>query len=172
MGHDFKFEVIPLEQVADKPQVLTENQQPVVLVVDDEPLIVDSLAAILANVGLTVLKAYDGPSALEVAMSSPPHLLVTDVAMPGMNGIELAMTVARSLPTCRVLLFSGHASQLDLTPAREAGFDFPLLSKPIHPREMVSRVFASLQAQPRQQRTRRHEAAKNHFQWLAPHVSA
>jgi DNA-binding response OmpR family regulator len=147
MGHDFNFEVVPLTEEVVNPGS-TEEETPVVLVVDDEPLIVDSLGAILASSGLAVLKAYDGSSALEVALATPPHLLLTDVAMPGMNGIELAMAVAEAMPSCRILLFSAHASTLDLHKPRLAGYDFPLLAKPMHPREMLKQVHARLRMKP------------------------
>ena len=149
MGHDFNFEVVPLAEAVAEPEVPCDNEKPVVLVVDDEPIIVDSLAAILAKKGFEVLKAYNGAEALEVALERPPHLLLTDVAMPGMNGIELAMAVAGAMPECRVLLFSAHASMSDLARARAAGFDFPLMAKPLHPLEMLKRVADSLRGAPR-----------------------
>ena len=143
MGHDFKFEVVPIAEAVESENP-RENETPVVLVVDDEPLIVDTLGAILTTKGFKVLKAYNGSAALEVALERPPHLLLTDVAMPGMNGIDLAMAVSGAMPECRVLLFSAHASTLDLAKARAAGFDFPLMAKPLHPVEMLKRVAESL----------------------------
>ena len=147
MGHDFKFEVVLLSEVSEAEEMAGAEETPVVLVVDDEPLIVNSLAAILAHAGLKVMRAYNGRTALEIAMESAPHLLLTDVAMPGMNGVDLAMAVTSAMPECRVLLFSGHASMLDLTRARAAGFDFPVMAKPLHPVAMLKRVFEAL-AQP------------------------
>ncbi len=171
MGHEFHFEVIPVAEAMEQGQVAEQEEElPVVMVVDDEPLIADSLAAILGTAGLHVLKAYDGSSALELAIAQPPQLLVTDVAMPGMNGIDLAMAIAEAIPSCRVLLFSAHASSLDLGGARSAGFDFPLLSKPIHPREMLRRVNDSLQGQPARRRHPRRtlpEPARPHL-WEPP----
>lgn len=157
MGHDFKFEVVPLAEAVAEPEISHHNQKPVVLVVDDEQLIVDSLAAILTTKGFEVLKAYNGSAALEVALERPLDLLLTDVAMPGMNGIELAMAVSVAMPECRVLLFSAHASALDLAKARAAGFDFPLMAKPLHPVEMLKRVSESLLRAPRNRVQRREE---------------
>src|ERR1700722_14466016 len=147
MGHDFRFQVVPLAEVVESVGAC-ENEKLVVLVVDDEPLIVDSLAAILGSKGYQVLKAYNGSEALEVALDRMPHLLLTDVAMPGMNGIDLAMAVSGAMPETRVLLFSAHASTLDLGKAREAGFDFPLMAKPLHPVEMLKRVSETLKGAP------------------------
>jgi DNA-binding NarL/FixJ family response regulator len=74
----------------------------------------------------------------------PPELLITDIAMPRMNGIQLALALVDAIPDCKVLLFSGHASHIDLVEARKAGFDFPLLAKPVHPAKMLARVADSL----------------------------
>ena len=148
MSHEFNFEVIPISEAikADLLKVPEEDlERPVVLIVDDEPLIVESLAAILARSGFRVLKAYNGHAALQVAQRSAPELLITDVAMPGMDGIELAMKMVIANPDCKVLLFSAHASSLDLTPARRAGYDFPLLAKPVHPKQMLARVMECLE---------------------------
>jgi CheY-like chemotaxis protein len=119
---------------------------PMILVVDDEPSVADSMAAILKLVGYTVTTAYNGPSALELAIATPPALLISDFAMPGMNGVELAIAVLANLPDCNVLLFSGHATHNDLAPAREAGYDLTLLAKPLHPKEMLRQISESLRS--------------------------
>jgi DNA-binding response OmpR family regulator len=169
MGHDFRFQVIPISEAVEQTVHMEAEDKPVVLVVDDEPLIADSLAAILDTAGYAVLKAYDGSSAMDVAIASPPHLLLTDVAMPGMNGIDLAMAVADALPETRVLLFSAHASSLDLTEARSAGFDFSLMAKPMHPRDMLKRVSACLYSEPESSRSRNANAQNNlPFFWQSP----
>jgi CheY-like chemotaxis protein len=172
MDHTFSFEVIPLSEAVEQAHHPVEDDRPVVLVVDDEPLIVDSMAAILASVGYSVLKAYNASAALELAIARTPRLIVTDVAMPGMNGIDLAMAVSEALPETKVLLFSAHASSLDLTESRHAGFDFPLLAKPMHPREMLRQVSACLYGDTGRFRVR-HANARNsqQFFWQPP-VSA
>ena len=115
--------------------------QPLVLVVDDEQVIADTLAAILSRSGYTALTAYDGASALETAHLIPPQMMITDVSMPGMSGIELAIAVRESVPDCKVLLFAGQSSTADLlAAARDAGYEFEALAKPIHPTELLARV--------------------------------
>jgi DNA-binding response OmpR family regulator len=112
-----------------------------VLVVDDEQVIADTLAAILSRSGYAALAAYDGSDALEIADLIPPQMMITDVCMPGMSGLELAIAVREIIPDCKVLLFSGQASSADLlAAARTAGYDFEALSKPIHPKELLARV--------------------------------
>jgi len=109
-----------------------------VVVVDDEHVIADSLVAILNQSGFSALAAYDAESALDLISARTPDLLISDICMPGMNGIDLAIQVRRRFPNCRVLLFSGHASStLLLEEARKKGYDFDFLSKPVHPRDLL-----------------------------------
>lgn len=134
--------VVPLDEV---PPADTSEYRPVVLVVDDESAIADTLTEILCRSGYAAMAAYDGTDALETALLTPPELLITDVVLPGMSGIELAITVKRIFPDCKILLFSGQAATSDLLAnAKNAGHNFILLSKPIHPRELLSRVQATL----------------------------
>lgn len=112
-----------------------------VLVVDDERNIADTLALILQDEGYRAEAAYDGGVALSKARECRPDLIISDVLMPGMNGIELAITTQREFPNCRILLFSGQAASADmLREARRNGHDFELLAKPVDPEELIERV--------------------------------
>jgi DNA-binding NtrC family response regulator len=150
MGLFRNAEIVPLSEVPEPhdEQRMHDNRNdgPVVLVVDDEPSVADSMAAILKLSGYTAVTAYNGLSALELAIAMPPALLISDFAMPGMNGVELAIAVLANLPDCNVLLFSGHATHDDLAPAREAGYDLTLLAKPLHPKEMLRQISESLRS--------------------------
>jgi DNA-binding NtrC family response regulator len=123
-------------------------KEPIVLVVDDEHLVADTLGIIFKRAGFCTLTAYDAQGALEIAAAIAPDILVSDVDMPGMNGVDLAMTLLKLLPECRVLLFSGHATFADLAKARAAGHDFPLLPKPVHPAVMLENVSSCLGRKP------------------------
>lgn len=91
------------------------------------------------------MTAYDGQEAMEIALLTPPELLITDVSMPGMSGIELAITLRRVFPDCKILLFSGDVATAGLLAvAQRAGHTFTLLSKPVHPEELLARVSESL----------------------------
>jgi DNA-binding response OmpR family regulator len=120
----------------------TSVAPPVVLVVDDEMIIADTLAMILAKKGCAALVAYDAESALEIADLIPPDLLLTDVVMPGENGVELAMKVLSLAPDCRILLLSGQAATSDLLAQSGLADDkFVLMGKPVPPRELLDQVW-------------------------------
>jgi DNA-binding response OmpR family regulator len=140
------FETVPLESLQFTGSDQTRAaERPTVLVVDDEAVIADTLGMILELNGFRVNIAYDGISALKLSRTVPPDLLLTDVSMPGMSGIDLAIDIQRSLPNCKVLLFSGQSSTSDLLgAARLAGHDFTILAKPLHPTELLSRLSESL----------------------------
>src|SRR5271163_3802983 len=115
MSGQLYFQTIPLAEIALKGLTTqTDVHQPVVLVVDDEHVIADTLTAILSRSGFTAMPAYDGASALQIARAISPDLLITDVFRPGMSGIDLAISMRSAHPDCKVLLFSGQASTLDL----------------------------------------------------------
>lgn len=117
------------------------SYRPVVLVVDDECAIADTLAEILKRSGFNAITAYDGPSALDAALLNPPEVLITDVVLPGMNGIDLAIRMRRIFTDCKVILFSGNAATSPLMEtAMRAGHNFVLLTKPVHPAEMLVHV--------------------------------
>lgn len=141
-----KVEIVPLAEVPKMNiDLLSEEQQPVVLVVDDERLIADTLSIILTKSGFSTMTAYDGVSALKLASNVPPALLISDVVMPGMTGVELAIALREVVPACKVLLFSGQAATVDLlAKARSAGHDFTTLTKPVHPTEMLRHVSTCL----------------------------
>jgi CheY-like chemotaxis protein len=136
-------QVVPIDQV---PPAEKLEYRPVVLVVDDESVIADTLTEILSCSGYAAMSAYDGHGALETALLAPPELLITDVVLPGMSGIELAIRLRRIYPDCKALLFSGQASTADLlASARLEGHHFTLLTKPIYPRDLLAHVARSLE---------------------------
>jgi DNA-binding NtrC family response regulator len=134
--------VVPIDQA---PPEDTSAYRPVVLVVDDESAIADTLTEILSRSGYAAMAAYDGNGALETALVAPPEMLITDVILPGMSGVELAIRMRRIFPECKVLLFSGQASTADLlASAKREGHHFTLLSKPIHPHDLLTCVSDAL----------------------------
>ncbi|WP_158942507.1 response regulator [Granulicella sp. S190] len=144
-----RYEVVPIAEVPSEDAVaIPEKNRPVVLIVDDERIIADTLSTILSRSGFSTLTAYDGIAGLEIAHSAAPDLIISDVVMPGMTGVELAITVTQTIPTCKILLFSGQAATVDLLEeARSAGHNFTTLSKPVHPTDMLKRVSECLAIQ-------------------------
>jgi DNA-binding response OmpR family regulator len=137
---------VPLqENPSTAAKAKSDAYRPAVLVVDDESSIADTLAEILSRSGYAAVAAYDADSALETALLNPPEMVITDVVLPGMSGIELAITVRRIFPDCKIILFSGQASTADLlVAASREGHQFTLLSKPIHPADLLARIAESL----------------------------
>lgn len=112
-----------------------------VLVVDDQRLIADTLAEILGNAGFDAVAAYDGWDALDKASRFHPHWVLTDVLMPRMNGVELAITMRKNYPASSILLFSGQAGISDiLEEGNRQGYQFELIAKPIHPMRLIERL--------------------------------
>jgi len=112
-----------------------------ILVVDDEWVTADSLTEILRSNGYATQTAYDGAGALQTALLSPPELVITDVALPGMSGVELAITLKSVYPDCKIFLCSGRASTPELVRSRHcAPYDFTLLSKPVRPNDLLALV--------------------------------
>lgn len=112
-----------------------------IFVVDDEFVIASTLATILQRNGFDAVYYTDPQEALAAARENAPDLLITDVVMPELSGIDLAIALKQEHPGCKVLLFSGQAATANLLEAaREKGYDFELLSKPIHPTEFLQKI--------------------------------
>jgi CheY-like chemotaxis protein len=116
-------------------------RRPRILVVDDERIIADTMAEILEGAGFQTATAYDGWNALQVAGVLQPDYLLSDVLMPRMNGVDLAIAIRKMYPAARILLFSGQAGITEiLRAAQNQGFQFELIAKPIHPLSLVARL--------------------------------
>jgi DNA-binding response OmpR family regulator len=115
-----------------------------VLVVDDEPTIVDVVARYLARAGFATREAFDGPSAVEGARQHRPDLVVLDVMLPGFDGIEV-MRRLHELPgePVPVILLTARAEESDRLIGLRRGAD-DYVVKPFSPAELVARVEAVL----------------------------
>ena len=118
-----------------------QSTNPKVLVVDDERVIADTLAIILNQAGFNAAAVYTGTEAVERAKKEKPDLVISDVIMPDMNGIEAAIRIRQMLPGCKILLFSGQAATADLLEkARLQGHEFEILAKPVHPQDLLAKL--------------------------------
>jgi DNA-binding response OmpR family regulator len=117
--------------------------KPKVLVADDERVIADTLAMILNQSGFDARVAYTGERALELASEFQPEMLISDVIMAGLNGIDAAIKIREILPSIKILLFSGQAATADLLEkARSQGYEFEILAKPVHPQDLLAKLRA------------------------------
>jgi CheY-like chemotaxis protein len=119
-----------------------------ILIVDDEPVIADTLVDILNGEGYDAISVSNGQSAVRWAQLIRPDVIVSDVVMPGMNGIEAAKSIKLSCPECRIILFSGHAASEELLrQAHEDGYDFEVLTKPVNPIVLLATLGPSVPKQ-------------------------
>ena len=115
--------------------------KPKVLIADDERVIADTLAMILNKNGFDARVAYTGEQAVEIAGEFVPEMLISDVIMGGLNGIDAAIRIRALLPGIKILLFSGQAATADLLEkARAQGYEFEILAKPVHPQDLLARL--------------------------------
>jgi CheY-like chemotaxis protein len=131
----------PPDSSLDKLAGEGTNTTGTVLVVDDERLIADTISAILTEHGFITFKAYSGEEAVRLAAKVEPDIVLSDVLMPIMSGIQMAILIKESLPATRIVLLSGQAATAELMrQAAAAGHNFELLAKPIHPEDLVKKL--------------------------------
>ena len=125
------------------------ESRPKILIVDDEPSITDSLAAIFQIHGYTVLRAYSGETAVDLARKFKPDFAILDIMMDGMSGVDDAILLRALCPNCRTVLLTGAQASADLvSAASRQGHDFRVLTKPIHPELLLNEVVGPDRPQP------------------------
>jgi DNA-binding response OmpR family regulator len=113
-----------------------------VLVVDDEQQIAHIARDYLQHAGYTVIVASDGPAALSLARARQPDLVVLDLALPGLDGVEVARTLRRE-SNVPIIMLTARVDESDRLLGLELGAD-DYITKPFSPRELVARVKAVL----------------------------
>jgi two-component system, OmpR family, alkaline phosphatase synthesis response regulator PhoP len=113
-----------------------------ILVVDDEQRLRDVVRSYLEQAGYTVLLAETGPAALEQTQHHHPDVIVLDLLLPGLDGLEVCRRL-RTFSNAYVLMLTAKAEELDRVVGLEVGAD-DYLTKPFSPRELVARVRALL----------------------------
>ena len=119
----------------------TQSPAPRILVVDDEKVIADTVVHILNRNGFIAEAAYGGQEAIDRARRHCPEIVLSDVLMPQVDGVEAAIAIREHCPDTRIILFSGQAATVEiLARARERGHTFELLPKPIHPTQLIKHL--------------------------------
>ena len=112
-----------------------------ILVVDDDRNVADSVAFMLSHEGYKATARYSASEAIELSRSIKPDVVISDIVMPGIDGIDMAVAIRSFLPSCKILLFSGEVlthhmrERLD---TQAAGFAF--FEKPIHPADLLAKL--------------------------------
>jgi two-component system alkaline phosphatase synthesis response regulator PhoP len=113
-----------------------------ILIIDDEPSIVNLVSAYLKPEGYEVFTASDGPSGLKAAKAYKPDLIVLDIMLPGLDGIELLSRLRRESDVY-VILLTARTEETDKIVGLSVGAD-DYVTKPFSPRELVARIKAAL----------------------------
>jgi len=153
-GTTFTILLPQAQSIPTAPRYTTEDDVPsrrnfeTVLVCDDDDEVRELLAGVLGLRAYTILKAKNGREAIEVARAHPGpiHLLLTDIAMPGLGGVELAAELRARDPKLRVLYMSGHAEDADML-SRDLGPGTHFLAKPFLPGELTRLASSILEGQ-------------------------
>ena len=137
-GHDGQDHVAGQAHLSGKSH---GSSVPRILVVDDEALIADTIVQILNYNGFHAQAVYNGREAIEAARRIKPELILSDVMMPYIDGVEAAITIREFCPETRIVLFSGQSATVEiLAGARSRGHNFELLPKPIHPTQLLKHL--------------------------------
>lgn len=124
----------------DEPSALIGH----ILVVDDEPNAASLIRDHLRAIGYRVTTAYDGAKAYDLFLEDPPDLLITDLRMPRVGGLELMARLHRHIPDLPVILMTGHMGQSDLSPEDIEAEAAAVLRKPIRLADLTALVAAHL----------------------------
>jgi CheY-like chemotaxis protein len=122
-------------------QVVSSNSR--ILVADDDCVIADTLSQILRLSGYETETVSSGEEAVSSAAKHKPDILITDVVMGGISGIEAAIQILEFLPACLVILISGQANTADhLSSTLSRSRQLEILAKPVHPGVLLDRIAA------------------------------
>jgi DNA-binding response OmpR family regulator len=113
-----------------------------ILVVEDAPEFVEMLVGLLQREGYQVDTAVDGPGAVEAAEAGSPDLIVLDLTLPGLDGVEVCRRI-RTFSDAYVLMLTARDDEVDRVMGLEVGAD-DYVTKPFSPRELVARIRAML----------------------------
>ena len=117
------------------------NSRKIVLVVEDNPLNMKLVADLLKLHDFDVIKTADGEGALNILKDKIPHLILLDIQLPGMDGLEVFRRIRadKSLDGVKVIAMTAYAMKEDEKKIKEMGFDV-YISKPIDPKDSIEKI--------------------------------
>jgi DNA-binding NtrC family response regulator len=114
-----------------------DSDRRTVLVIDDDRVLADTLAQILRLNGFRPVALYSGEEAVELVERLQPDIVLSDIHMSRVNGVEAAKRIRELHPECRVILFTAHPVSQEMRRTIE-GLDFELLQRPLHPEDVLT----------------------------------
>jgi DNA-binding response OmpR family regulator len=125
-----------------KQQVPPAEKKIKVMIVDDDRSIAHAFSRLLDAFGYECYAVYNPADALACAESFTPDVVLSDVIMQGMNGVELCQEIRNRLPNCRILLISGQVPTAHtlMQDSSKRGYNFELVAKPVRPQELVAKI--------------------------------
>jgi CheY-like chemotaxis protein len=114
-----------------------ESDDSIVLVIDDDRVLADTLAEILRRHGYKPVALYSGEEAIELAQSVRPDVILSDIRMSRLDGVEAARRIRVMHPNCRVILFTAQTVSAAMRQTiRKLGFE--LLQRPLRPEDLLN----------------------------------
>jgi CheY-like chemotaxis protein len=121
----------------------SEGKKLKIIVIDDEEVIAATVVEILNQEGFEATAVSDGVAAIKLARDLQPNVVLSDVIMPGLDGVETGIRLREIVPNCKIILFSGQAATVDLLEkARRQWHHFDILAKPVKPEQLISVIRA------------------------------
>jgi two-component system catabolic regulation response regulator CreB len=135
------------------------SMKPKILIVEDEPAIVDNIHYALEKEGFETISVFSGSPVIPLLAKEPVDLIILDIGLPDMNGLELCKEIRKSLAT-PIIFLTARTEEIDRVVGLEIGAD-DYISKPFSPKELAARVKAVLR---RTQNATRSELSSQVFQ--------
>jgi DNA-binding response OmpR family regulator len=129
---------VPSRRLRERKRTVEGTLARTILLVDDEPNLVDVLERYLLEDGFAVLRAADGPSAVELAEREQPDLIVLDLGLPVLSGTDVLRRV-RAKRDVPIIILTARGEEVDRVVGLELGAD-DYVAKPFSPREVVARI--------------------------------